>query len=62
MFKSAKKLFFDDLNPATLRAGFSRIGEDDMRTKDFSPNDEGVAAPLSKYDRQSIKRRLIPFS
>lgn len=33
--------------------------DDDFRTNDFSPNDEGNAAPIHSNDRHGLQRRLI---
>ena len=38
--------------------GFA-MTDDDFRANDFSPNDEGNAAPIHANDSHGIKRRLI---
>lgn len=61
--KSAKKLFFDQSTPTALFKTSEReefaMTDDDFRTNDFSPNDEGNAAPIHNNGSLGIKRRLI---
>jgi hypothetical protein len=33
-------------------------GDDDFKINDFSPNDEGPAAPLHIFEHHGIKRKL----
>jgi hypothetical protein len=50
-FKSAKKLQFGDDEPPSTPFN---IGEDDLQSNNFSPNDEGPTAPLLIFEHHGI--------
>lgn len=65
LFKSAKKLLFDQPTPSLVARTASRLGEDvddDFRANDFSPNDEGFAGKIHGNERNGLKHRFFESS